>query len=89
VKVDGGCSITGQKIWTSAAEYADRGLATMRTDVKAAKREGITTVVIDLKAPGVTVRPLRELTGLALFNDMSRNVIAERLLGLPRDTTAQ
>ena len=70
VRVDGGWTVTGQKIWTSGAESSDRGLATVRTDPKAAKHEGITTVVVDLAAPGVTVRPLRELTGMSLFNEV-------------------
>ena len=70
VKVDGGWSITGQKVWTSGAHQSHLGIATVLTDSKAPKRTGITTVVIDLHAPGVTVRPLKELTGLALFNEV-------------------
>ncbi|MGB8404242.1 MAG: acyl-CoA dehydrogenase [Mycobacterium sp.] len=70
VKVDGGWSVTGQKIWTSGAESAALGLATIRTDAKGTKRQGITTVVVDMQAPGVTVRPLREMTGLSLFNEV-------------------
>jgi len=69
-KVDGGWRVTGQKVWTSGAQYCNRGLATVRTDPDAAKHKGITTMVIDMKAPGVDVRPLRELTGDALFNEV-------------------
>ena len=69
-RVDGGWQVTGQKVWTSGAQYCNRGLATVRTDPDAPKHRGITTVVIDLKAPGVDVRPLREITGDALFNEV-------------------
>ncbi|WP_332880663.1 acyl-CoA dehydrogenase [Streptomyces sp. NBC_00564] len=69
-RVDGGWSVTGQKVWTSGAESCNRGLATVRTDPKAPKHKGITMVVIDLTAPGVTVRPLREITGESLFNEV-------------------
>ncbi|MFE4963766.1 acyl-CoA dehydrogenase [Streptomyces sp. NPDC056660] len=69
-RVDGGWTVTGQKVWTSGAESCNRGLATVRTDLDAPKHKGITTVVIDLTAPGVTVRPLREITGESLFNEV-------------------
>ena len=69
-KVDGGWRVTGQKVWTSGAQFCNRGLATVRTDPDAPKHQGITTLVIDLKAPGVDVRPLRELTGDAMFNEV-------------------
>jgi alkylation response protein AidB-like acyl-CoA dehydrogenase len=70
--VDGtaGWRVTGQKVWTSGAQYCNRGLATVRTDPDAPKHKGITTMVIDLKAPGVEVRPLRELTGDAMFSEV-------------------
>ncbi|MGW0590597.1 acyl-CoA dehydrogenase [Streptosporangium sp. NPDC002607] len=69
-RVEGGWRITGQKVWTSGAQNCNRGLATVRTDSHAAKHRGITTVVIDMDAPGVEVRPLREITGEALFNEV-------------------
>jgi 3-oxochol-4-en-24-oyl-CoA dehydrogenase len=69
-KVDGGWKITGQKVWTSGAQHCNRGLATIRTDPSAPKHKGITAMVIDLQAPGVEVRPLREITGEALFNEV-------------------
>jgi len=70
VKVEGGWRVTGQKVWTSTAQYCNRGLATVRTDPAAAKHKGITMMAIDLKAPGVEVRPLREITGAAMFNEV-------------------
>ena len=69
-KVDGGWRVTGQKVWTSGAQHCNRGLATIRTDPGAPKHQGITTMVIDLTAPGVQVRPLREITGESLFNEV-------------------
>jgi alkylation response protein AidB-like acyl-CoA dehydrogenase len=69
-RVDGGWLINGQKVWTSGAHVASFGLATVRTDPDAPKHQGITTVVIDMKAEGVTVRPLRMVTGNAEFNEI-------------------
>jgi alkylation response protein AidB-like acyl-CoA dehydrogenase len=70
VKVDGGWSITGQKVWTSEAHVCDLGLATVRTNPDVPKHKGLSMVLIDMAAPGVEVRPLRELTGEHLFNEV-------------------
>jgi alkylation response protein AidB-like acyl-CoA dehydrogenase len=69
-KVDGGWSVTGQKVWTTGAAQCNRGFATVRTDPEKPKHDGITMMVIDLHAPGVDIRPLREATGAALFNEV-------------------
>jgi alkylation response protein AidB-like acyl-CoA dehydrogenase len=69
-KVDGGWRINGQKVWTSGAHLAGFGLATVRTNPDAPKHQGITTMVIDLHAPGVTVRPLKMPTGHSDFNEV-------------------
>ncbi|MBV6756164.1 acyl-CoA dehydrogenase [Rhodococcus opacus] len=70
IRVDGGWKVTGQKVWTSNAQNCNRGLATIRTNRDAPKHKGITAMVIDMKAPGVTVRPLREISGDAVFNEI-------------------
>lgn len=72
-RVDGGWKINGQKVWTSGAQYCRRGLATVRTDPDAPKHAGITAVIVDMKAPGVEVRPLRQITGGAEFNEVFFN----------------
>jgi alkylation response protein AidB-like acyl-CoA dehydrogenase len=69
-KVDGGWLITGQKVWTSLAQHCQWGLATVRTDPDAPKHAGVTMMAIDMKAEGVTVNPLRGLTGDAHFNEV-------------------
>ncbi|WP_046318047.1 acyl-CoA dehydrogenase [Mycobacterium sp. UM_Kg1] len=67
-KVDGGWRISGQKIWTSAAQFSSWGALLARTDPSAPKHDGITYFLLDMKSEGVTVSPLRELTGGAMFN---------------------
>jgi len=69
-RVDGGWRVSGQKVWTSGAQHCHLGLATVRTDADAPKHRGITTMVIDMHAPGVEVRPLRQITGNADFNEV-------------------
>ena len=72
-RVDGGWLVNGQKVWTSGAHLAAFGLATIRTDPDAAKHEGITTMVIDMHAEGVEVRPLKMVTGHSEFNEVFFN----------------
>ena len=69
-RTEGGWQINGQKVWTSGAHEASFGLATVRTNPNAPKHEGITTMVIDMHAPGVTVRPLKMVTGNSDFNEV-------------------
>jgi 3-oxochol-4-en-24-oyl-CoA dehydrogenase len=66
----GGWRINGQKVWTSGAHLAAFGLATVRTNPDAPKHQGITMMVIDMHAPGVTVRPLKMPTGNSDFNEV-------------------
>ncbi|HEV7582171.1 MAG TPA: acyl-CoA dehydrogenase [Mycobacterium sp.] len=70
VKVDGGWRITGQKIWTTLAQYAQWGALLARTEPSAPKHNGITYFLLDMASEGVTVRPLRELTGNEFFNEV-------------------
>jgi alkylation response protein AidB-like acyl-CoA dehydrogenase len=72
-RVDGGWLVNGQKVWTSGAHVAGRGLATVRTNPDVPKHDGITTMVIDMKAEGVEVRPLRMINGMSEFNEVFFN----------------
>jgi alkylation response protein AidB-like acyl-CoA dehydrogenase len=72
-RVEGGWVVNGQKVWTSGAHLAAFGLATVRTNPDAPKHQGITTVVIDMHADGVEVRPLRMTTGQSEFNEVFFN----------------
>ncbi|MGA3255089.1 MAG: acyl-CoA dehydrogenase [Mycobacterium sp.] len=67
-RAEGGWRITGQKIWTTAAQYSQWGALLARTDPSAPKHNGITYFLLDMKSEGVEVKPLRELTGNAMFN---------------------
>jgi len=62
--------ITGQKVWTSGGHVAQKGMLIARTDLEAPKHQGITYFAIDMEQPGIEVRPLREMTGQALFNEV-------------------
>jgi alkylation response protein AidB-like acyl-CoA dehydrogenase len=75
IRTDGGWLVTGQKVWTSDAVNCQLGLATVRTDTNVPKHKGITAMIIDLAAPGVEIRPLREITGEALFNEVFFNEV--------------
>ncbi|MBO2450184.1 acyl-CoA dehydrogenase [Actinomadura barringtoniae] len=69
-RVEGGWKLTGQKIWTSVAQFAQWGFCIARTNPDAAKHDGITYFLVDMKSQGVDVRPLKELTGEAIFNEV-------------------
>ncbi|MGW4403071.1 acyl-CoA dehydrogenase [Nonomuraea sp. NPDC004702] len=69
-KVEGGWRLNGQKIWTSVAHVAEWGICIARNSSEGTKHEGITYFLVDMKAPGVTVRPLTEMTGENLFNEV-------------------
>ncbi len=62
--------VTGQKVWTSGAQHSDIGEIITRTSPDKPKHKGLTMFIVDMKAPGVEVRPLRQMTGGASFNEV-------------------
>jgi alkylation response protein AidB-like acyl-CoA dehydrogenase len=67
--------VTGQKVWTSGAQYSDIGEIICRTDPDLPKHKGLTGFIVDMHAPGVEVRPLRQMTGGASFNEVFFNEV--------------
>jgi alkylation response protein AidB-like acyl-CoA dehydrogenase len=72
-RVEGGWLVNGQKVWTSGAHVAGMGFATVRTNPDVPKHQGITTMVIDMHADGVEVRPLKMTNGGSEFNEVFFN----------------
>lgn len=85
--VDGdGYTINGQKVWTTDGHWAQYGYLLARTDPEAPKHKGISAFILDMSAPGVSVRPLRELTGTSDFNEVffdDVQVPADAMIGAP------
>jgi alkylation response protein AidB-like acyl-CoA dehydrogenase len=76
--------VNGQKIWTSYAHIADLCMLVVRTDTSAAKHKGLTCLLVDMKSPGITVRPLKMMSGDSGFNEMffsNVRVPAQQVLG--------
>ncbi len=69
-RTDGGWLLTGQKVWTTMAKEADWGICLARTNPDAPKHLGITYFIVDMATPGLDIRPLRELTGMEMFNEV-------------------
>src|ERR1700736_2049814 len=79
-------TVSGQKVWTTDGHWADYGYLLARTDFDAPKHKGISAFILDMSSPGITVRPLRELTGTSDFNEVffdSVDVPAEAIIGEP------
>jgi alkylation response protein AidB-like acyl-CoA dehydrogenase len=70
VRADGGWKITGQKIWTSLAQHAAWAICIARTDPSQPRHDGISYFLVDMHSPGIDVRPLREITGDSIFNQV-------------------
>ena len=78
--------LNGQKVWTSGAHYSDFGIVLTRTNPDVPKHKGLSMFVIDMKAPGITIRPLKQMNGGANFNEVffdSVRIPADRILGEP------
>ncbi|HVJ99192.1 MAG TPA: acyl-CoA dehydrogenase family protein, partial [Acidimicrobiia bacterium] len=87
-RVEGGWVLNGQKVWTSMAKEADWGICLARTNPEAAKHDGISCFMVDMQTPGIDIRPLRELTGMAMFNEVFFDdvfVPEDCLVGLEHD----
>jgi alkylation response protein AidB-like acyl-CoA dehydrogenase len=66
----GGWTVDGHKSWSSGAHHADRGLLLARSDAGGPKHQGLTCFLLDMRQPGVTVRPVRQMTGGSAFDDV-------------------
>jgi alkylation response protein AidB-like acyl-CoA dehydrogenase len=80
--------VNGQKVWTTLAHLSRWGLLVVRTDTEAVKHAGLTAFVVDMQAPGVEVRPLRQMTGEAEFNEVyytDVRIPEKEMLGAPGD----
>lgn len=81
---DGGWIVNGQKVWTSGASYADWGILLARTDPSLPKHKGLSFFMIDMKQPGVKVRPLRQMNGMEEFFEVfftDAVIPAEHMIG--------
>jgi alkylation response protein AidB-like acyl-CoA dehydrogenase len=88
VRVPGGWRLTGQKVWTSLAHEADWAICLARTDPDVPKHRGITFFLVDMRSEGIDIRPLREITGRTMFNEVFLDEVFvpdDRVVGEPGD----
>lgn len=88
VRDGAGWRVSGQKVWSSGAHHSDVGEMLVRTDPQAPKHQGLSMMMVDMHAPGVTIRPLRQITGGAEFNEVFLDdvfVPEDDVLGQPGD----
>jgi Acyl-CoA dehydrogenase, middle domain/Acyl-CoA dehydrogenase, N-terminal domain len=87
-KVDGGWRVNGAKVWTSGAHKCHYMIGLFRTDPKAEKHDGLSQFLVDLKTPGITIRPIHNLTGEHDFNQVYFDDVFlpdDRIIGEPGD----
>jgi alkylation response protein AidB-like acyl-CoA dehydrogenase len=85
---DGTWLVNGQKVWTTHAQHASFGIMLARTDPDAPKHRGLTMFIVPMDTPGITVRPLRQITGEAEFNEVFLDDVrlsADSIIGAPRE----
>jgi 3-oxochol-4-en-24-oyl-CoA dehydrogenase len=88
IRADGGWRLSGQKVWTSLARQADWAICLARTDPDVPKRQGLSYFAVDMHADGIEIRPLREITGRSMFNEVFLDdvfVPDDCLIGAPGD----
>jgi len=88
VRSNGEWIVNGQKVWTSIAQLSQFGMLLARTDPDVPKHDGLSYFIVDMKSPGVDIRPLRQITGSAEFNEVYFNDVripAENIVGVEGD----